>query len=34
MEEKVIYSSTEIPVLENPDNRENENIEIEREGGK
>ena len=34
MEEKVIYSSTEIPVLENPDDRENEKVEIETEGGK
>lgn len=34
MEEDIIISSTEIPELENPDDREYENVEIETEGGK
>ena len=33
-EEDIIIGSTEIPELENPDDREYENIEIETEGGK
>ena len=34
MEEDIIIGSTEIPELENPDDREYENVEIETEGGK
>ena len=34
MEEDIIRGSTEIPELENPDDREYENIEIETEGWK
>ena len=34
MEEDLIIGSTEIPELENPDDREYENVEIETEGGK
>ena len=33
MEEEKFISSTEIPKLENPDDRENEKVEIETEGG-
>ena len=34
MEADIIIRSTEIPELENPDDREYENVEIETEGGK
>lgn len=34
MEEKKIFETTEIPTLENPDDRENEKIEIEVKGGR
>lgn len=34
MEEKKIFETTEIPTLENPDNREYEKVKIEVEGGR
>ena len=34
MEEEKLYASTEVPELENPDDRELEKIEIEVEGGR
>lgn len=33
MEEERKFASTEVPTLENPDDRENEKVEIEVEGG-
>lgn len=34
MEEERKFSTTEIPTLEKPDERENEKVEIEVEGGR
>ena len=35
MDEKVIYASTEIPVLESEETeKENEKVQIEKEGGR